>query len=121
MLLKLPGKAKGYDRRNSASSFIVKESVKSGKRSGSPWNAVSRKHANQLVTTTIGGQDKQGLMSVRNVSKLTTGLLVGFRGFQSMIRRSFQLSGSYDVITTWEDLQSAVMSTPKNGKIYCTC
>ena len=74
--------------------------------------AVTRKnHAKQLVSNKPSVKEGSINSRPRNVSRLGTGLLVACRSLENMMRRSFQLSGSYDVITSWEDLQAAILDS----------
>ena len=70
-----------------------------------------RKHAKQVVSNKVSVKDRSVNSRPRNVSKFGSGLLLAFRTFENMMRRSFQLSGSYDVITSWEDLQAAILKS----------
>jgi hypothetical protein len=70
-----------------------------------------RKHAKQVVRNKPGVEDRGINSRPRNVSKFGAGLLLACRTFENMMRRSFQLSGSYDVITSWEDLQAAILES----------
>ena len=69
------------------------------------------KHAKQVVSNKPDVKDRSRDSRPRNVSKFGAGLLLACRTFENMIRRSFQLSGSYDVITSWEDLQAAIINS----------
>ncbi|XP_046846323.1 arf-GAP with GTPase, ANK repeat and PH domain-containing protein 3-like isoform X2 [Xenia sp. Carnegie-2017] len=46
-----------------------------------------------------------------NVGKFRRGILLEYRTFENMMRRSFQLSGSYDLITNWEDIEAAILKS----------
>ena len=71
-------KPKDLSRRISGSRCFVKPSGESGKQS---WKAVNIKHANQQVSTTVEvGEHDRRFTSIKHVSKLTTGLLLTFRG-----------------------------------------
>jgi hypothetical protein len=70
-----------------------------------------RKHAKQVVSNKPGVKNISVNSRPGNVSKFGAGLLLACRRFENMMRRSFQLSGSYDVITSWEDLQAAILDS----------
>lgn len=55
-----------------------------------------------------------------NVGKFRRGILLVYRTFENMMRRSFQLSGSYDLITNWEDIEAAILKskTPRIDGIF---
>ena len=70
-----------------------------------------REHSKQVVSNKSSVKDRRTNSRPGNVSKLGSGLLLAYRTFENMMRRSFQLSGSYDVITGWEDLQTAILNS----------
>lgn len=91
---------------------VVSTSGMSGNQSVRSWQAVKcRKHVKQVVSNKPGVNDRSVINSRGNVSKFGAGLLLACRSFQKMMRRSFQLSGSYDLITSLEDLQAAILNS----------
>ena len=70
-----------------------------------------RNHAKQVVRNKPSVKERSINSRPGNVSKFGAGLLLACRRFENMMRRSFQLSGSYDVITSWEDLQACILAS----------
>lgn len=110
--------------------FSFKKTSKQAKYASRRYSFVStsegavscKNHTKQVVNNKSTSVKKRNVvLRAENVSKFSSGLLLACRSVENMIRRSFQLSGSYDVIKSWDDLQAALLEskTPNIQGISC--